>query len=179
MHSIFRAFASRGLVMLCGLPSIRITPESARCAPDRARISVDLPAPLPPTSPMTSPAWTSMLTSSTACTPPNATRMLRISQIGGLLLSVVIRLLLGGAAAPAVVAVETDGHDEHDASDHVLGRRVDAVEAHAVGERLHHEGTEDGAGNGTDATGERGAAHHRGRDHVELVTLPHLEGRSV
>ena len=31
-------------------------PESARCAPDRVRMRVDLPAPLPPTRPMTSPS---------------------------------------------------------------------------------------------------------------------------
>ena len=55
---------------------------SAGCAPDSTRISVDLPAPLPPTSPMTSPAWRSIVTSRTACTPPNATLMLRISTSG-------------------------------------------------------------------------------------------------
>ena len=39
-----------------GSPSIRISPESAGWAPDSTRIRVDLPAPLPPTRPMTSPA---------------------------------------------------------------------------------------------------------------------------
>ena len=45
-------------------------------------MSVDLPAPLPPTSPMTSPGETSRDTPSTAWTPPNDTRMSRISTAG-------------------------------------------------------------------------------------------------
>ena len=65
-----------------GLPSMRISPVSAGWAPDRTRISVDLPAPLPPTRPMTSPAWRSIETSRTACTPPKATLMPRISTSG-------------------------------------------------------------------------------------------------
>ena len=50
-------------------------------------MSVDLPAPLPPTRPMTSPGYRSTVTSSTAWTPPNATRMLRISTSGSAPLS--------------------------------------------------------------------------------------------
>src|SRR5207253_2721724 len=46
-------------------------------------MSVLLPAPLPPTRPTTSPARKSTVTPSTACTPPNATRIFRISTSGG------------------------------------------------------------------------------------------------
>src|SRR5205809_55847 len=45
-------------------------------------MSVLLPAPLPPTSPTTSPARKSTVTSSTACTPPNDTRIWRNSTHG-------------------------------------------------------------------------------------------------
>src|ERR1700741_5064786 len=61
---------------------MRISPESAGGAPDSTRMSVDLPAPLPPTNPTTSPARRSIETSLTAWTPPNATLMWRISTIG-------------------------------------------------------------------------------------------------
>ena len=76
------ALASRGLRIVTTWPSTRISPVSAGWAPDSTRISVDLPAPLPPTRPMTSPAWRSIDTSRTAWTPPNATSMFRISTIG-------------------------------------------------------------------------------------------------
>ena len=53
--SMLNAFASRGLLIIRGTPSMRISPESAAWAPE-ARMRVDLPAPLPPTRPTTSPA---------------------------------------------------------------------------------------------------------------------------
>ena len=46
----------RGFVMCATSPLTRISPLSGGCAPDRAFMSVDLPAPLPPTRPTTSPA---------------------------------------------------------------------------------------------------------------------------
>src|SRR5919106_5699791 len=157
---------------------MRISPESALWAPESARMSVDLPAPFPPTSPMTSPSWTSMLTLSTACTPPNATRMLRISRSGGPSVTLIASLPLA-AAATAIVGVEADGQDEHDAGHHVLRRRVHAVEAHPVRQRLHDEGAQHGPRYGADASGERGTPDDGRRDDVELVALTDVERRSV
>src|SRR5688500_4103627 len=123
MVSMLRAFASRGFVMLTGLPSIRISPESAGWAPDSTRIKVDLPAPLPPTSPTTSPARRSMVTSRTAWTPPKATLMSRNSTSGGVA-TVVVKSRPSRGAAPAVDRVEADGDDQDQAGDDVLAGGV-------------------------------------------------------
>ena len=111
-----------------------------------------------------------MVTSRTACTPPKATLMFRISTSGTR--SATVMAASTSAAAAAVVGVEADGHDQDDAGDDVLGRRVDADEAQAVGERLHHEGAQDGARDGADAAGERGPADDGRGDDVQLVALP-------
>jgi hypothetical protein len=79
MHSMPYVRASRGLRIGAGSPPTRISPESGTWAPDRTFMSVDFPAPLPPTRPTTSPALRLMLTPFTAWTPPNETRMSRIS----------------------------------------------------------------------------------------------------
>src|SRR6478672_2281662 len=114
-------------MMEAGSPLIRISPESGRCAPDSTFISVDLPAPLPPTSPTTSPGRRSTLTLSTAWTPPKETRMLRISTIGlepappvGVAVSAVVVIAVassprGPGAAPPGPCVEGDRQDEDDA----------------------------------------------------------------
>ncbi|MEY4010520.1 MAG: hypothetical protein RLZZ93_1212 [Actinomycetota bacterium] len=74
--------ASRGLAMVTGEPFTRIWPESAGCAPAMVCISVDLPAPLPPTTAMTSPGISVSDTPSTAWRPPNDTLMSRSSTSG-------------------------------------------------------------------------------------------------
>src|SRR6516162_3406241 len=56
--------------MLTGSPSNRISPLSAACVPATHLMSVDLPAPLSPTSAITSPSRTSKSTSVSACTDP-------------------------------------------------------------------------------------------------------------
>src|SRR5436190_24253277 len=57
--------------MWTSLPSKRISPLSAVCVPAMHLISVDLPAPLSPTSAITSPCRTSKSTSLSAWTEPN------------------------------------------------------------------------------------------------------------
>src|SRR2546430_779895 len=57
--------------MLTVSPSIRISPASMGWMPATHLISVDLPAPLSPTSAITSPLRTSRSTSVSACTEPN------------------------------------------------------------------------------------------------------------
>ena len=52
------AFASRGERKWTSRPSIRKLPSSWRCTPARILMNVDLPAPLSPSTHVTSPAWT-------------------------------------------------------------------------------------------------------------------------
>src|SRR6266508_3732656 len=174
------ALASRGLVIETGRPSTRICPPSGGWAPDRARISVDLPAPLPPTSPTTSPAWRSTVTSHTAWTPPNATLMLRISTSGGdpsfggvgVVAVSVIDLVLCLRGPAAEQRVEPHGCDEHGADHDVLDRRVHAQDDHAGAERLHDHGAEHGAGDRPDPAGKGRSTNDRRRDRVQLTLDP-------
>src|SRR3954471_11978404 len=68
--------------MWTGSPAKRTSPESAGWMPAMHLISVDLPAPLSPTSAITSPAPTSKSTSVSACTEPKLFEMLFISSSG-------------------------------------------------------------------------------------------------
>src|SRR5690242_8781568 len=68
--------------MCTSRPSNRISPLSAACVPAMHLISVDLPAPLSPTSAITSPARTSKSTSLSASTEPNVLVMPRSSRSG-------------------------------------------------------------------------------------------------
>src|SRR3954452_1370174 len=156
-----------------------ISPSLAGWAPESTRICVDLPAPLPPTRATTSPAWRSTLTPSTACTPPNETRMSRISTSGGgrpapvsgTIVVGSLTLVIGAPSPRAAPGprVEAHGDDEHDPDVDVLGRRVDLEQHHARTQRLHDHRAEHGAGDGADAAGERRATDDGRRDHVELV----------
>src|SRR6185312_3579306 len=60
-----------GLSIPVGCPSISIVPASGWVRPASTRISVDLPAPLAPTRPCTSPGRIDSETPRSACAPPN------------------------------------------------------------------------------------------------------------
>src|SRR5579862_6710726 len=77
-----RFSAARGEPMAAIVPSTRISPSSARCAPARIFMSVDLPAPFSPTSTSTSPRYNVSETPESARTPGNDFPMLRISSRG-------------------------------------------------------------------------------------------------
>src|SRR6476620_7388720 len=68
--------------MRTGTPSTRIDPPSAACTPESTLISVDLPAPLSPTSAITSAGRTSRSAPRRASTLPNDLKMPRISKRG-------------------------------------------------------------------------------------------------
>src|SRR5229473_5333105 len=68
--------------MWTSLPSKRIFPSSYGWIPATHLISVDLPAPLSPTSAITSPCRTSKSTSVSACTEPNDFETPRSSRRG-------------------------------------------------------------------------------------------------
>src|SRR4051812_38950887 len=69
--------------MLTGSPSKKVSPLSVACVPATHLTRVDLPAPLSPTSAITSPCRTSKSTSVSAWTEPKALLMLRSSRSGG------------------------------------------------------------------------------------------------
>src|SRR5438128_10953905 len=123
------ALASRGFAITTGCRLMRIWPAFGGWAPDSARISVLLPAPLPPTRPTTSPARRSTDTSSTACTPPNETRISRISTSGAVFKSNSAMPIPLFRPAPNV-GIEADRRHQHNAHDDVLGGRVDAQHDH-------------------------------------------------
>src|SRR5689334_5172630 len=74
--------ASFGLLTWTGFPSKMISPLSGAWMPATVLTRVDLPAPLSPTSAMTSPARTSKSTSASACTDPNDFVIPRSSRVG-------------------------------------------------------------------------------------------------
>src|SRR5690349_23353346 len=153
MHSMPDSLASRGFAMCFCSPLMNTWPESALWAPESAFVSVDFPAPLPPTRPTTSPGYSSIETSRTAWTPPNATLILRISTSG-----VPDFAGVAGAAAISVIGlppllpgpspvpgVEADHDDQHDGEDHVDLGRVEPQEAQPVQQRVHDERSQDRA----------------------------------
>src|SRR3954449_7113865 len=73
------AEASCGEPSGAGSPSNSTSPESYDWTPARPLISVDLPAPLSPTSALTLPGWTSMSTPLSTSTGPKLLRMSRSS----------------------------------------------------------------------------------------------------
>src|ERR1700679_504658 len=87
----------RGLSLSRGAPPTSISPLSGVLAPDSMRIMVDLPAPLAPTRPCTSPPSRSKLTSRSACTP------------GKLLLTCRSRTATGAASGADAWAGVTNG----------------------------------------------------------------------
>src|SRR5439155_3981000 len=183
MVSIPRACASCGFAIVTGCPFTRISPASGGRAPDSVRMSVVFPAPLPPTRPMHSPGYTSTETPFTARTPPNETRMSRMSTSR-------TRCAAAGASTDPVTAmpssppaahecVEPDCGHENEADDDVLRRRIDEQQHHARAQRLHHDGAEDSARYRANTARERGPADDRGRDDVELVLHAEVGDRGV
>src|SRR5262245_41287099 len=73
------AEASCGVCSETGWPSNSTSPESYDWTPASPLISVDLPAPLSPTSALTFPGWTSMSTPLSTSTGPKLLRMSRSS----------------------------------------------------------------------------------------------------
>src|SRR5919206_1426581 len=74
--------ASFGPCTVTGSPSKSISPASIGWMPATHLMSVDLPAPLSPTSAITSPSRTSKFTRSSACTAPKLFETSRSSRVG-------------------------------------------------------------------------------------------------
>src|SRR4051794_18613032 len=104
-----RSFDSAGDEMWVWLPSKKTSPASNGKMPATHLIIVDLPAPLSPTSAVTSPARATRSTPRSACTAPKFLRPPRTSSVGGGARSVapcaacVIVHLVGSIGSPRVV----------------------------------------------------------------------------
>src|SRR5262245_34847846 len=85
--------ASAGPAICALLPRTQISPALGSSAPQISLISVDLPAPLSPSSAATSPGYTCQLTCFTAWTKPNDLERLRVSKISGWVLMLCLPLL--------------------------------------------------------------------------------------
>src|SRR3954454_9026445 len=105
--SIPRRPASFGPWILTSRPSKRISPLSGECVPAMHLISVDLPAPLSPTSAITSLGRTSKSTSVSACTDPNDFVIPRSSRRGVASLSVTVASFLPHRRWGRLVGVPT------------------------------------------------------------------------
>ena len=77
-----RSLASRGELKCVGSPSTSSSPSSWRCTPERILMNVDLPAPLSPSTHVTSPAPTPTLMSFSATTLPKYLETSRTSSSG-------------------------------------------------------------------------------------------------
>src|ERR1700722_6925469 len=136
----------------------------------------DLPAPLCPSRPTTTPGYKSMEAWSTGLTPPKAIETSFISTKGVWALA-SMGSTLGGSAA--VEGVEADRADEHHADHHLLEGRVQPEQHHARLQRLDDQRADERPVDRAHAAGERGAADDRGGDHVKLVELSEHIGRRI
>ena len=161
--------------MLTASPLTKISPLSAGWAPDSTRISVDLPAPLPPTRPMTSPGFRSMVTSRTAWTPPKATLMPRISTSGVCSATVTVSLLAAHEPRRRLMVSRPTATTSTTPATTFWPGEFTPMKLRPYAQRLHDEGTKHGARDRADAAGKRGPADDGRGDDVQLVAVADVE----
>src|SRR5262245_53300522 len=167
-----RRCASAGGVRMRSSPSSRISPAFGSSAPDRTWTSVDLPAPLSPTRPTTSPRCISSDSSLTAWIAPKVLVMPRR------LSSAMGRSAPGEAAADAA---ERDGNDQQPAGKQVLGEDRRTNHGEAVIADRDRDDAEQGAEDMELAFAQRRGAEEGGgeRGQHEAVAGGHLAGAEV
>src|SRR3954468_2296306 len=143
-------------------------PSSGFWKPEIVLISVDLPAPLSPSRPSTSPLPRRRLMSRSAVTGPK-----RLDTCS------TTRTSSAGTAAPLSYPpdVHVDDHrdQDRDAEDEVQVVRVDALEYQAVTQDAQEEGAEERADRGALTTGQQRAADD-GRRHSSEHRLRRARG---
>src|SRR3954466_1975806 len=150
-------------------PLTTIRPSSGFWKPEMVLISVDLPAPLSPSSPRTSPLRRCRLMSRSAVTGPKrlptcSTR--RTSSEARASSGRTTRSSRIAASLSHAADVDVDHHRDEDghAEDEVEVVRIDALERQAVAQDAEEQRAEEGADGGTLPAGEQGAADD-GRRH--------------
>src|SRR5919201_6664815 len=169
--------ASRGEPKLASLPSIFMVPEVCGCSPEMILMRVDLPAPLSPSTQVTSPACTVRLMSSSATIGPNDLPMPSIWTSGSPLCSArsacsrIVSVIGSPPRRCVVLDVQVDHHreQEHRAEERVEPVRVEAGEHDALGGHAEDERADRGADRRAVAAGQQRPADDGGDDVDELV----------
>src|ERR1700730_4173512 len=156
--------ADLGEVISTGRPSILISPRSGRWTPERILINVDLPAPLSPTRPHTSPGWTSRSTPLRACTPEYHLCRLRTE----IKRAAISAFHFDAPCSSLQPRIGDDGKYSEPADGELEPVGVNLRQYQAVVDDTDQERTHDGAEHCTDATRQGGAADHRRRNGLQL-----------
>src|SRR5918996_6401762 len=160
-------------------PSTLRVPSVCGCNPEMILMRVDLPAPLSPSTQVTSPAFTVRLTPSRARIAPYAFPTPSISTSGVPTFSVrsacSTMVSVMACSAPAVegvvldIQVQHDREQQHRAEEELEPVRVPAGEHDALGGHAEDERAHRGADRRAVPAGEQAAADDRGDDVEELV----------
>src|SRR6266478_1150836 len=148
--------ADLGEVISTRRPSILISPRSGRWTPARILIKVDLPAPLSPTRPHTSPGGTSRFTPLRACTPEYHLCRLRM-EIRGVVISY---LHLDAACGLSQPGIGDDGQYGQPADGKFEPVGVDTRQHQTVVDDTDEQRADDRAEHRADAPRQGGAADH-------------------
>src|SRR3954471_11898754 len=142
-----------------GSPRRNIWPESCFWKPQIVLISVDLPEPLSPSRPSTSPLRSVRLTSRRAVTGPKRLAMCSTRRTSS--------ANAGPLAHAADVGVDRHREDDRQAEVEVQVVGVDALDRQAVAQDAEEQRADQRADAAPGAAGQQRAADDRGRDAVE------------
>src|SRR5919112_3015240 len=167
---------SRGEPKCTSAPSTLRVPSVCGCSPEMILMRVDLPAPLSPSTQVTSPALTVRLTPSRARMAPYAlpTPSISTSGVPAFRSPAACSAMVSVTSSPlggVVLDVQVDQHREqqHHAQEGTEPVRVPAGVHDALGGHAEDERAERGADRRAVAAGEQGATDDRGDDVDELV----------
>src|SRR5919197_18092 len=154
-----------------GSPRRNICPSSGRWKPQMIFISVDLPAPLSPSRPSTSPLRRCMLMSRSAVTGPNflltcsTRRTSSAASFGATMCSPVMPLSANARPLSHARDVSVGGHRDDDRQAQVEAQvvGVDALDDQPVAQGAEEQRADERTDDGARPTGEQRAADDRGR----------------
>src|ERR1035437_8416538 len=175
-----RSRASRGEEKCVSSPSIFMVPSVCGCRPEMILMSVDLPAPLSPSTQATSPALTLRLIPSRGLMAPYILPIPAISIRGFrlfvsgtgvcIVVSVMAVTSFPGAGELLDVQVHEDREQQHHSEEGLDPVRLSACVDDALGGHPEDEGADRGADSRPVTAGQEGATHDRRDDVEELVT---------
>src|SRR5215212_4814434 len=172
-----------GELIVTSSPSRKTWPSSGWWTPLRHLMSVDLPAPLSPSSARTSSRRNSRLTLSRASVAPNRFVTLRTSRIGVSFSSwLVCSRSASTSASPSLESaepsleapakhVELHGEDDDAAGDYQLPVLVDVQQVETVRDDPENERADQDSGDGTSAAEKAASTDDHGGDGLQLRQL--------